>query len=322
MALNPPGAKVFLLLFFQKKQILLFFSMRWYFALDETGAAGQTGEDAKTALRSARAAGGLDPFLLYHGRPNDFTAWMQREGVTVIDTAPSFLDALRRAQTTGTYHAHSIGHWLRLAIPQIEQTESHILYTDCDVIFLRPYNWSAIRPTIFAAAPEFRRDNWNYFNAGVMVLNVPAMRATYPEFEARIIDRISSGAHPHYDDEMALNEAYRGHWDRLDPTLNWKPYWGFSSAATLLHFHGPKFSAIAAMAAGTWDAGNPTAALFEKLLTGHQKSYQAWLTALGDRLQFTDPALALRMHATAAALARLPPKTPDLSFMNLKLFQD
>jgi hypothetical protein len=296
--------------------------MRWYFALDEPGASGQTGQDAKTAVQSARAAGGLEPFLLYHGAQNDFTAWMRRQGVTIINTAPSFLATLRRAQAAGAYHPHSIGHWLRLAIPQIEQTETHILYTDCDVIFLRPHDWSAIRPAIFAAAPEFQRDNWNYFNAGVMVLNVPAMRATYPEFEARIIDRITSGAHPHYDDEMALNESYRGHWDRLDPTLNWKPYWGFSTTATLLHFHGPKLPAIAAMAAGTWDSSNPTAALFEKLLQGHQKSYQAWLTALGDRMQLTDPALALRMHATAAALSRLPPNTPDLSFMNLKLFAD
>jgi hypothetical protein len=39
-------------------------------------------------------------------------------------------------------------------------------------------------------------------------------------------------------------------------------------------------------------------------------------------MQLTDPALALRMHATAAALSRLPPNTPDLSFMNLKLFAD
>jgi hypothetical protein len=297
--------------------------MRWYFAIDETGANGQTGEDAKTAVRSALAVGGLEPRLLYYGGANAFTDWMARHHVEIVEAAPSFLDTIRQAQAAGTYRPHSVGHWLRLAIPQIETTDTHVLYTDCDVIFLRRVNWPAMRPKVFAAAPEFKKDNWNYFNAGVMLLNVPAMRATYRDFERLIRARIAGGAHPMYDDEFALNEAYRGLWDRLDPALNWKPYWGYSSAIGLLHFHGPKLAAIESIAAGDWAATNPTAEIFLKILTHHQGAYQTWLTHLGDRLQLSDPALAVRMQAAAAALSRLDvPAEGDLSFLDFNMFPD
>jgi hypothetical protein len=29
-------------------------------------------------------------------------------------------------------------------------------------------------------------------------------------------------------------------WDKLDPKMNWKPYWGINSDAYMIHFHGPK----------------------------------------------------------------------------------
>jgi len=295
--------------------------LRWYFALDEAGANGQTGADAKTAVLTARAAGGLEPFLLYHGNRNDFTAWMTRHGVTVIDAAPRFLETIRKAQAAGTYKPHSIGHWLRVAIPQLETAHEFVLYTDCDVIFLKPENWSAIRPKIFAAAPEFKKDNWNYFNSGVMVLNVPAMRQTYDAFEALITGRILAGTHPYYDDEWALNEAYRGHWQKLDPALNWKPYWGFSAAAKILHFHGPKLNAIEPIAAGDWTADNPTAHALKTLLTGHKSAYQTWLSVLADHLQMLDPALAIRMSNAAGAVGRMPaPEKIDLSLLEFCMF--
>ncbi len=297
--------------------------MRWYFAIDEAGGLGATGEDAKTALRTARHVGGLEPHLLYHGARNDFTAWMERNGVRIIDTAPSFLATIRQAEAAGTYKAHSIGHWLRVAIPLVEQAEKFVLYTDCDVIFRRRVDWDIIQPAIFAAAPEFKADNWNYFNAGVMVLNVAQMRATYPAFEAHIVSRINGGALYHYDDEVALNEAYRGAWDRLDPGLNWKPYWGYDARAGILHFHGPKLAVLEAITAGTWPADNPTQRQYARMVLGRIDSYIAWLTALGDHLQNTDLPLALRLHKTASALIRHKPKISgpiDMSFLEMNMF--
>ncbi|MDE8342899.1 MAG: hypothetical protein POG24_03675 [Acidocella sp.] len=298
--------------------------MRWYFAIDEQGAAGQTGEDAKLAVHTALNVGGLEPCLLYYGAPSDFTVWMQKRGVEIINTAPSFLDSMNAAQAAGTFKAYSIGHWLRIAIPQVESSAEFVLYTDCDMIFLHPVNWSAIRPKIFAAAPEFKRDNWNYFNSGSMVINVAAMRATYHDFESLIRRRIETPTPHSYDDQQALNEAYRGHWERLDPRLNWKPYWGFERGAALWHFHGPKLSVLEAIAAGRWHDDNPTAVQWRKMVEAHLEGYIAWAGVLGDRLQNYDMALALRLQTAASALTRhratLPYAPMDTSFMDFCMF--
>jgi hypothetical protein len=248
---------------------------------------------------------------------------MEKNGVRVIDTAPSFLPTMQQAASGGAFKAHSIGHWLRIALPLVEQDHEFVLYTDCDVIFLRRVNWEAVRPKTFAGAPEFKADNWNYFNSGVMVLNIPQLRATYPAFEAHIISRITDPSWSFYDDQVALNEAYRGAWDKLDPGLNWKPYWGFNSRAGILHFHGPKLGVIEAITAGTWPADNPTQRQYTNMVLGRIDSYIAWLANLGDHLQTTNFPLALRCQAAASALIRHKPKIStsiDMSCLDFNMF--
>jgi hypothetical protein len=297
--------------------------MRWYFAIDEAGGLGHIGAYAKLAVRTARAIGGLEPRLLYYGNPTSFTGWMTANGVEIIQTAPSFLATIKAAEAAGTFHAHSIGHWLRLAIPEIEQAHDYVLYTDCDVIFLRPFNWQSIRPRVFSAAPEFKPDNWNYFNSGVMLLNVPAMRATYPAFESHIRARLNTTYN--YDDQWALNEVYRGKWDQLDPICNTKPYWPFNRHAAILHFHGPKLDALEAIAAGAWARHDDTARMLGKMLDAHIDHYITWCNLLGDTLQNIDLATAIRYLNLASALtryrAKLAPVT-DTDFMTLKMFPD
>ncbi len=298
--------------------------MRWYFVIDESGSLGPTGEDAKTAVRSAKAVGGLEPVMLYYGARNEFTGWMEINGVKVIDAAPSFLGKLQELEAAGTYRAHSIGHWLRVAVPMLEREREFALYTDCDVMFLKRVNWEAFRPKVFMSAPEFKKDNWAYFNAGVMVLNIGAMQDSYPRFEAHILHRISDPKWFHYDDEVALNEVYKGDWERLDPRLNWKPYWGYEGAAGILHFHGPKLHVIEMMVAGKWPADNPTQIQFAKMVDGHIDGYIAWLRQIGDRLQMSDLTLALRMENAASGLLRrkaeIQGREIDMGFMNFSMF--
>jgi hypothetical protein len=299
--------------------------VKWYFAIDEAGALSDTGEDAKTAVRTAAGFGQLQPHLLYYGARNEFTAWMQAHGVTVIDAAPAFLDTIQATQAAGIYAAHSIGHWLRVVLPAVEPTADFVLYTDCDVVFLKSVNWQAIRPKVLAAAPEFKKDNWNYFNAGVMVVNIPALRASYPAFEALIRARMEdAGDYHNYDDQFAFNEAYRGHWDRLGLALNWKPYWGFNAGAAVLHFHGPKLRALASIAVGDWHADNATAIQLAKMLDLHLEAYIAWAGMLGDHLQSSDIAKALQFGQLAASLIRYrnakPREIIDGSFMNFCMF--
>jgi hypothetical protein len=296
--------------------------MRWYFAIDEAGGLGETGDLARLAVRSARAVGGLEPVLLYYGGKTEFTAWMAAHDVHIIETAPTFLELMERAQAAGTYRWHSIGHWLRVMVPLLEQEQEFVLYTDCDVIFLRRPDLSAWRPQVFAAAPEFRRDEWRYCNAGVMLMNVPAMRASYPALEDILRYRIGSPGFFTYDDQAAFNEAYKGLWDRLDPKFNWKPYWPVNRDAAILHFHGPKPENVAAIAQARWHHRDDTAVQFEKMLKSRLDCYLGWCRGLGDWLQDVDFPSALRFAGIASALTqyrqgRPPGPDPDLAEFNL-----
>ncbi|MGC9269694.1 glycosyltransferase [Acidiphilium sp.] len=300
--------------------------MRWYFAIDEAGTRSEAGDLAKLAVQSRALCPGLEPRLLYHGARNDFTRWMSDAGVVVIDAVPPCLEAMQAATARGSFRAHSLGHWLRLAIPLIDHDAEFVLYTDCDIVFLRPIDFTAIRPAIFAAAPEFAPDAWNYFNAGVMVLNLAAMRAAQPGFEALIRARLDEDSAANFDDQVALNQAFRGHWDRLDPGLNAKPYWPHDPHAGILHFHGPKLGAIAAIAEGRWDWTDATARSIGTLCAAHIPRYVSWLTDLAERLQLIDMARAIQLHHLAGRLAAhgRDAGTPklDLSVLTFRMFPD
>jgi hypothetical protein len=299
--------------------------MRWYFGIDEAGSEGALGRHARLAVLSAALVGGLEPRLLYHGARNAFTLWMQDHGVTVIDAEPPCLDVMQGAARQGRFPGHTIGHWLRLAIPHIDGDADYALYTDCDVVFRRRLDLAGVTPRIFAAAPEFAADAWNYFNSGVMVMNMAAMRATAAALEALLRERLAEPEAGAYDDQIALNQAYRGHWQRLDPVFNWKPYWPVHPGAAILHFHGPKLPVIEAIAEDRWHAGDPTARSMTALLDGHIESYAAWLADLGDLFQFGDVAAAVYLHGIAARLARRARSAraaPDLSFMSFRMFPE
>lgn len=299
--------------------------MRWYFGIDENGTGGAQAEHARLAVLSAKLVGGLEARLLYHGARNDFTRWMERQGVAVIDAEPPCLDTMRVAETAGRFHAHSVGHWLRLAIPSIDQDADFALYTDCDVVFRRRPDFSMVMPRVFAAAPEFAPDVWNYFNSGVMLMNLAAMRATHAALEAELRARLARPDAARCDDQIVLNEAYRGHWDRLDPRFNWKPYWQFDSRVSILHFHGPKLAVIEAIADGNWHANDATARTMAGLLNAHIPHYAAWLADLGDQLQLVDIGMAFRLQNIAAKLARHAahppvPSAQDIAFMRFRMF--
>jgi hypothetical protein len=299
--------------------------MRWYFAIDEGGALGETGALAKLAVLSALAVGGLEPVLLYHGQRGEFCAWMERHGVRIIEARPGFWAVMERAQEAGTYRPLTIGHWLRLAIPEIETERDYVLYTDCDVIFLRRHNWESLRPQVFAAAPEMLPENWNYFNSGVMLLHMPAMRATRPALEALVCERVESGDYYRYDDQYALNEAYRGHWEKLALGCNYKPYWDFAPDSALLHWHGPKPAVLAALARGACGLTDDALHFFNQMLTARSGQYLAWSQYLGDFLQGIDFEWALHFARLASALTvwqRANPPTGESAFMNIKYFAE
>jgi len=133
------------------------------------------------------------------------------------------------------------GTYLRAEVPLVEESEDFVLYTDADVIFNNP-NIGKIPipvPEYFAAAPEFDTNNWSYFNAGCMLMNVKNLKKDYRRFADYVIPNFEH-LFNHAHDQGAYNYLYSGLWTRLPPEYNWKPNWGINEKAVIIHFHGPK----------------------------------------------------------------------------------
>ncbi len=81
-------------------------------------------------------------------------------------------------------------------------------------------------------------------NTGAMWMNLPGLLRKDDEFKTFIrqhIDELQSVAW----DQGAYRRFFRTEegvrlWDELSPELNWKPYWGDYTKASIIHFHGPK----------------------------------------------------------------------------------
>ena len=77
-----------------------------------------------------------------------------------------------------------------------------------------------------------------YFNAGVLVMNIQGMKEKYEEFILKMKNRERniSGLF----DQGYLNELCFKDMELLPIEYNWKPYWGINDKAKLIHFHGMK----------------------------------------------------------------------------------
>ena len=217
--------------------------MKWYFAISES-SLGLESHDwprlIKVAVASAQAHTSLQPRLLYDGQPNDLTRWMERRGVQIIHHRVPFLDAfepLARGKEHGReWLAMVAGTFLRIEIPQVEREQELVLYTDCDIMFQPGFRLDDLAtPKFFAASGRKRLVRRPAINAGVMLINVPAMRREYTELVQFIRGNVRIGL----DQEMLI--AYFGRRiDLLPDVLNWYPYRGIEPQARLVHFHGPK----------------------------------------------------------------------------------
>jgi hypothetical protein len=120
-----------------------------------------------------------------------------------------------------------------------------VLYTDCDVIFVGEVvpELKANPCRYFAVAPESAQDDYVNMNTGVMLMNTDRLRESLPKFRQYVSENLADLERESWD-EAAYRWYYRDEngplWDRLRPELNWKPYWGESTEAKIIHFHGPK----------------------------------------------------------------------------------
>jgi hypothetical protein len=225
---------------------------KWFFAYH--GYSATYDLHIEVMLRSAIANTTLDPHLIYFG-PQDspIIRLVEKHGVKVIHHTPSILADLHRIKAKFPDYPieFASGAFLRIDLPHICRelgyTDEFVLYTDCDVVFLRdlpePGSEPFLQPALFACAAERSQTELAKLNSGVMVMNVTALLEDYPAFSRYITsgdtlyeELFKQGAF----DQKAYRVYYEGKWDHLPPEYNWKPYWGFNDNALVVHFHGPK----------------------------------------------------------------------------------
>lgn len=216
---------------------------KWYFVINE-GALNSYKDMIKVAVYTAVNVAKLKPYCIYYGNEIPFLNWLRSNGVAVIHHASSIIDSIKSSENTNLWNKDiAQGAYLRLDIPILEFEDDYVLYTDCDVIFTSEIKNFGTPPKLFSAAPEFEKDNWNYCNTGVMVLNVKALRESHDEFAdfcSKNLTKLPEIAPGGVYDQAAFNYFYKGRWDKLPLELNWKPYWGINEDAKIVHFHGPK----------------------------------------------------------------------------------
>ena len=216
-------------------------AVKWYFCIESLGAI-KFSPYIKAAVISCRKHTDLVPICLWHdhgdGDATDLMTFFQQYDVKVIFRKSRVYETVR-AQTDVVLDCVTAGTHLRYDIPLVEHDDDFVLYADCDIIFNGPIALDDLRPRFFAAAPEFDRNVWTYFNSGVMLMNMEAMRRTADDLLATTIARMKAGFATSHD-QSDLNGFYFENWDKLSPEYNWKPYWGDNPDAKIIHFHGPK----------------------------------------------------------------------------------
>ena len=219
--------------------------MKWVFATNQ-GSLEKSNNEYPRLIRAAVSSAientTLQPFMVYDGAETAFTREMQDRGVTIVQHRLSFYEFIKKYQEQNhagnwRYLQTATSAFLRVDIPLLFKRDDFLLYTDCDIIFLRDPQLETLRPEYFSCAPERMRGDRVHFNSGVMVMNLKNLAKTHATFCEYIKQN--------YAKLVSFDQgAYRTHYDNmhdlLPDELNWKPYWGLNSNAQIVHFHGPK----------------------------------------------------------------------------------
>ena len=254
--------------------------MKWFFGFnDETIWYDNYIRYIKCAVNSAHANTQLEPFFMYDGKQCALTDWLEANNVRVIYTRSRFYDHFHKLQKDRGFNAAvSSGAYLRVEIPtlikNLDIADDFVLYTDCDVMFQNSVaELNELKPRFFACSAEFSQNNWNYFNSGVMWLNVKAMQASLDDFVGFMSSRDMTKFLSY--DQAAYNEFYKNKWDKLAIAYNWKPYWGCNNSAKIIHFHGLKIENIEKILSGnTTRVPDVSLRLYNSSPVGYKKYYR------------------------------------------------
>lgn len=207
--------------------------MKWFFACNDKSP--EFFPLIEGAVNSALQNTSLVPYFIYDGIENNFTEKLRGKGVNVINHRVSFYDELEKHYDEKGLAVAS-GAFLRCDIPIIETEDEFVLYTDCDVLFLKDFECE-LKPEYFACSSQTEKNNFRHFNTGVMLMNTKKLRESHQEFCNFIVKNLDLLT---AYDQTAYQIFYSNKNTKLDPKYNHKPYWGKDKNAIIIHFHGSK----------------------------------------------------------------------------------
>jgi len=227
---------------------------KWFFGLNSDSDWVHNYERyIKCAVNSALENTELEPHFLYDDIKGDIgiIKWLEDKNIKIHRLSSRFVGEMEKESDYSVITGK--GAFLRVEIPEVVKNnyeDEYVLYTDCDVIFLKEFSFKG-KCEFFACAPEFNINDWSLCNTGAMVMNINNLYNTLDEFSQFIRDH-GIGKFPAFD-QGAYNHFYRKKWDKLNPIYNWKPYWGIENDASILHFHGLKIENIEKIFGGKID---------------------------------------------------------------------
>jgi hypothetical protein len=210
------------------------------------------------AMVLSAASFGFRTFCIYGGNHSAIQDWMVEQNVTILLQEPAWGPQLWAAvlpfREENMKHSHLyasqemvVGTWQRIDLPIIPELQqyTYVLFTDCDVFFSHKVtllDFKDIMPVSALMGPEMQ----DYFpwNAGIMLMNIPYLRASYNDFLTYILTN-KKGM---YFDGFGPGDqgAYNSYYEKtlrplcLPKAYNSKPYQPVLAGSKLVHFHGPK----------------------------------------------------------------------------------
>jgi len=196
-------------------------------------------------INSAKMNTQLELYCLYYGTNKIFIEDMKDRGVTTIHPDISYKEHVINSNSTiGIWKSPDmwLAAFLRLEVANackaLSIEDKYVWYLDTDT-FLQHHPVFLENVPMLAASVEFRKDDWNMYNTGVLQLNLAGMLDTYKDlidFSIKNNFRVKKSV----VDQGILNVFYEGKFTKLPIEYNWKTYWGLNPGAYVVHFHGLK----------------------------------------------------------------------------------
>lgn len=241
--------------------------MRWVTCFACRSDSGESVDMLKVAVLTAIRNTSMHPTVVLDDPVGGVAFWLRERGVETVPWRSRWAD--RIDEIKGDHDRQRLcsafgpGTMLRLEIADIAAAagwrDDRVLYTDHDVWF-RSCPIAHLGDFSPLGACRESRGVPRMFNAGVLAISLPAMRAIWPTMRQWVDDNLASlmsnRAANAGMDQATLNRFFRQTWQPMPQTLNAMPWWGDETydAGVIVHIHGAKPSHRAMVRDGTLPA--------------------------------------------------------------------